>query len=151
MRIINRCIHHSSAIVTTLILVTGSAAAQTIQRSQLGSSFEIRYGTVTAVDRVKVQSQAAQGAVTGGIIGGVTSGHHHRSQHALEGAVAGALLTALLEGNRRAYEYMVKFDDGRMIKVVIESGGIVQGDCVSVELGRTAKHTACFKRTLRIP
>lgn len=125
-------------ICTIWILFVATASAQTIPRSQLGSAFEIRYGTVEHIDRVKVQSQAAQGAITGGLIGGATSGHHHRGKHALEGALAGAFLTALLEGNRRAYQYTVDFDDGSVIKVVTESGGIVKGDCVTVELGRTA-------------
>ena len=119
-------------------LVPVTASAQNVQRNQLGSSFDVRYGTVETIDRVKVQSQAAQGAVTGGLIGGVTSGHHHRGKHALEGALAGALLTAILEGNKKAYQYTVDFDDGSVTKVITESGGIVAGDCVVVELGQTA-------------
>jgi len=147
-----------SVICAIWILFATTASAQSVTRSQLGSAFEIRYGTVEVVERVKIQSpafeirygtvevvervkiqsQAAQGAVTGGLIGAATSGHHHRSKHALEGAVAGAFLTALLEGNRKAYQYTVDFDDGSITKVVVESGGIVQGDCVTVELGQTA-------------
>ena len=120
------------------IMVACSTSTPSVTRSQLNSSFEIRYGTVETIERVKIQSQAAQGAVTGGLIGGLTSGHSHRGQHALEGAVAGALLTALLEGNRQGYQYMVDFDDGSVTKVVTESAGIAEGDCVAVELGQTA-------------
>jgi outer membrane lipoprotein SlyB len=115
-----------------------STSTPTVPRNQLNSSFDIRYGTVESVESIKIQSQAAQGAVTGGLIGGLTSGHSHRGQHALEGAVAGALLTALLEGNRRGYQYTVDFDDGSITKVNTESAGIAQGDCVAVELGQTA-------------
>ena len=132
-----------SLVCTLSIVVAGASSAQNIPRSQLGSSFEIRYGTVETIDRVKVQSQAAKGAITGGLIGGATSGHHHRGKHALEGALAGALLAALLEGNRKAYQYTVDFDDGSLTKVITESGGIVEGDCVVVELG----HTANIRRT----
>jgi len=120
------------------MIVACSSTTPSVSRSQLNSSFEIRYGTVETIERVKIQSQAAQGAVTGGLIGGLTSGHSHRGQHALEGAVAGALLTALLEGNRQGYQYMVDFDDGSVTKVVTESAGIAEGDCVAVELGQTA-------------
>lgn len=127
-----------SLICILSIAVVGTSAAQTIQRSQLGSSFDIRYGTVETIERVKIQSQAGKGAITGGLIGGATSGHSHRGKHAVEGAVAGALLTALLEGNRKAYQYTVEFGDGSLTKVVIETGGIVEGDCVVVELGQTA-------------
>ena len=125
-------------ICAAFVLVTSIAAAQQVSRSQLGSSFEIRYGTVDSIERVKVQSQAAQNAVTGGIIGGATSGHHHRSKHALEGAVAGALLTALLEKKKKAYKYTVTFNDDSQTRIITETGGIVEGDCVTVELGQTA-------------
>jgi len=132
-----------SIIFTMLILIASSTSAQNIPRNQLGSAFEIRYGTVETIDRVKVQSQAGKGAVMGGLVGGATSGHHHRGKHAVEGALAGALLTAILEGNRKAYQYTVDFDDGSVTKVITESGGIVEGDCVVVELGQTAN----IKRT----
>lgn len=128
----------AAALCLVSVTIVGTSTAQTVSRSQLGSSFEIRYGTVESVERVSVQSQAGQGAVTGGIIGGATSGHRHRGKHAVEGAVAGALLTVLLEGDRRAYQYTVDFDDGSVTKVIIETGGIVEGDCVAVELGQTA-------------
>ena len=74
----------------------------------------------------------------GGIIGGATSGHSHRGKHAVEGALAGALLSALLQGSRKAYQYTVNFDDGSITKVVTETGGIREADCVAVELGQTA-------------
>ena len=134
----NTVARHTFMISSLLILVSAMVSAQNIPRNQLGSAFEIRYGRVELVNRVKIQSDAAKGAVMGGLIGGATSGHHHRGKHAVEGAVAGALLTALFQGNRRAYEYTVDFDDGSVTKVVTESGGIVEGDCVAVELGRTA-------------
>jgi len=127
-----------SIIIALWMFCATTASAQSIPRSQLGSAFQVRYGTVETIERVKVQSQAAQGAVTGGLIGGATSGHHHRGKHALEGAVAGAFLTALLEGNRNGYQYTVDFGDGSVTKVITESSGIVEGDCVVVELGQTA-------------
>ena len=115
-----------------------SASAQTVSRSQLNSSFEIKYGVVANVQKVKIKSEAAQGAVMGGMIGGATSGHHHRGKHAVEGALAGALLAAILEGDRKAFQYTVRFEDGGATKIVTETKGIVLDDCVSVELGRTA-------------
>ena len=127
-----------SIVCMLWLLIATNASAQSIQRSQLGSAFEIHYGTVERVERVKIQSKAGQGAVMGGLIGGATSGHHHRGKHALEGALAGALLTALVEGNRKAYQYTVELMDGGLTKVVIEHGGIEPGDCVTIELGRTA-------------
>lgn len=126
-----------TAAVVTLALV-GCASAQTVPRSQLGSSFDIRYGNVERIERIKIQSQAPQGAVMGGIVGGATSGHGHRGKHAVEGALAGAILSAILEGDRNAYQYTVEFIDGGVTKIVTETGGIIEGDCVTVELGQTA-------------
>ena len=138
MRQNNKFVQTGSMIIALWMFFATTVSAQSIPRSQLGSAFQVRYGIVETVESVNVQSQAAQGAVTGGLIGGATSGHHHRGKHALEGALAGAFLTALLEGNRKGYQYTVDFDDGSVTKVITESGGIVAGDCVAVELGQTA-------------
>lgn len=127
-----------ATVVFSMLVAVSAAHSQNVSRSQLGSSFDIRYGTVQSVARVGVNSQAPQGAIMGGIVGGATSGHKHRGKHAVEGALAGALLTAIFEGNRKAYEYTVAFPDGGATKVIIESGGITNGDCVAVETGQTA-------------
>lgn len=74
----------------------------------------------------------------GGVIGAATSGHKHRAKHAAEGAIAGALITAVLEGKHEAFQYTVNYEDGGATKVVTETKGIVEGDCVIVELGQTA-------------
>ena len=125
-------------LVGAVILLSATASAQQVSRSQLGSSFQIHYGTVETIERVKIESSAPQGAVMGGIVGGATSGHHHRGRHAVTGAVAGALLTAILEGDRKAFKYTVELDDGSLQKIITEQGGLVEGDCVTVEIGQTA-------------
>lgn len=71
--------------------------------------------------------------VTGGMIGAGTSGKHDRAKHAAEGAAAMAILTAIAEGKRKAHSYQIKLTSGSVVKVVMESGGIDAGDCVSVE------------------
>ena len=138
MKQIETIVRRLPAVAVVTLTLIGCAGAQTISRNQLGSSFDIRYGTVESIERVKIRSQAPQGAVMGGIVGGATSGHRHRGKHAVEGALAGALLSAVLEGDRNAYQYTVDFVDGGITKVVTESGGIIEGDCVTVELGQTA-------------
>lgn len=126
------------ALPLLLLLTFEPVSAQEVSRNQLGSSFDISYGTVSTVEKVKIQSEAGKGAVTGGLIGGATSGHHHRGKHALTGAAAGALLTALLEGDRKAFQYTVELNNGNMTKIITETPGIVEGDCVSMEIGQTA-------------
>lgn len=134
----NKLVCVAFAVIVLLVLPLDMALAQQVSRNQLGSSFEISYGTVSTVEKVKIQSQAASGAVTGGLIGGATSGHHHRGKHALTGAAAGALLTALLEGDRKAFQYTVELNNGNTTKIITETPGIVEGDCVTMELGQTA-------------
>ncbi len=124
--------------IFAITLLFSVANAQSIDRSQLNSSFEIKYGVVVDMKKVDIKSQAGQGAVMGGIVGGATSGHHHRGKHAVEGAIAGALLTAVLEGGKKARQYTVKFNDNGETKIITETKGIQDGDCVSVELGQTA-------------
>ena len=130
--------------VVPLLLIGISVAAcahsnQRIDRNQLGSYFDVRFGYVDSVRDVKIKSNAPQAAVMGGVIGGATSGHKHRAKHALEGAVAAALITSLLESNKKhAYEYTVGFVEGGEVKLVTEQGGIRRGDCVAVERGQTA-------------
>ncbi|MGI9201768.1 MAG: hypothetical protein ACR2QL_11955 [Woeseiaceae bacterium] len=138
MTIATKLIYSAASVFILLLVPMETIWAQQVSRNQLGSSFEINYGTVTTVEKVKIESQAASGAVTGGLIGGVTSGHHHRGKHALTGAAAGALLTALLEGDRKAFQYTVELNSGSMTKIITETPGIAEGDCVTVELGQTA-------------
>lgn len=131
--------HASLAFAIAACVVPSTAAqAETIDRSTLNSSFEVRYGRVEAVEKTKVSSTAPGGAIMGGIVGGATSGHSHRGKHAAEGALAGAILGAVLDGNRNAYKYIVDYSGGGETEVITESGGIRQGDCVAVETGRTA-------------
>ena len=129
MKLLNAC---------AIFLCASTASAQEVNRSQLGSSFQIKYGTVTKMEKVDIQSQAPGGAVMGGIVGGATSGHHHRGKHAAEGAVAGALLSAVLEGGKKARKYTVRFNDGGLNEIITETKGIHEGNCVGVELGQTA-------------
>ena len=106
--------------------------------AEKGSLIQVDYGVVERVENVKLDSNMGKGIVAGGMIGAGTSGKHDRAKHAAEGAAAVAILTAIAEGKRKAHSYQVKLNSGSMVKIVIESGGIDVGDCVSVEQGKTA-------------
>jgi outer membrane lipoprotein SlyB len=70
----NRTVKLKCAVVlVATVLVSSNVWAQKVSRSQLNSSFDIRYGTVEVVERVKVKSSAPQGAVMGVLIGGATT------------------------------------------------------------------------------
>jgi hypothetical protein len=106
--------------------------------AEKGSLIQIDYGVVERVENVKLDSNMGKGIVAGGMIGAGTSGKHDRAKHAAEGAAAMAILTAIAEGKRKAHSYQIKLTSGSVVKIVIESGGIDEGDCVSVEQGKTA-------------
>ena len=125
-------------LLVSLAALIASQSALAVNRSALNSSINISYGIVERVERTKVDSSAGKGAVMGGVIGAATSGHHHRGQHALTGALAGGILAAILDGKRDAYIYMIETVDGGEKKIITEQAGIREGDCVSVEEGRTS-------------
>lgn len=70
------------------LAIAGTTTAQIIQRRQLNSSFDIRYGEVEVVESAKVQSQASKGAVMGGTIGGGMASQDRRCRQAVLEAMA---------------------------------------------------------------
>lgn len=122
-------------------VVISSLAAMSFA-AEKGSLIQIDYGVVERVENVKLDSNMGKGIIAGGMIGAGTSGKHaskhDKAKHAAEGAAAVAILTAIAEGKRKAHSYQIKLTSGSVVKVVIESGGIDVGDCVSVEQGKTA-------------
>lgn len=106
--------------------------------AEKGSLIQIDYGVVEKVENVKVDSNIGKGIIAGGMLGVGTSGKHDKAKHAAEGAAAVAILTAIAEGKRKAHSYQVKLTSGSVVKLVSESKEITEGDCVSVEQGKTA-------------
>lgn len=117
-------------------IVIGSLSTLSLA-AENNSLIQIDYGVVEKVEHVKLDSNMGKGVVTGGMIGAAAS-KHDRAKHAAEGAAALAVLTAIADGKRKAYSYQVKLTTGSAVKLVTESGGINEGDCVSVEQGKTA-------------
>jgi len=122
--------HLASVVIGSLSVMSFAA--------EKGSLIQIDYGVVERVENVKLDSNMGKGVVAGGMIGAGTSGKHDRAKHAAEGAAAMAILTAIADGKRKAHSYQIKLITGSVVKIVIESGGIDVGDCVSVEQGKTA-------------
>lgn len=115
-----------------------TACATGVERSDMNYSIQINYGTVESVMPVKIDSNTGGGVVLGGLLGAATSGKHDQGKHAAEGALVGGLLTALTEGNRKAFSYQIAMNSGSALKIITEQGDIRQGDCVSVEQGKTS-------------
>ena len=96
----------------------------------------IRYGEIVRVSRVPVPSAAPAGAIVGGFTGLILSQNSSRDRRIIStaaGAAIGGLATAALEGDRRAYQYHVRYNNGAETDYITENGFLRQGDCVAVE------------------
>lgn len=96
----------------------------------------IRYGEVTRVSRVPVPSAAPAGAIVGGFTGLVLARGTSPGRQAaagLGGAALGGLVTSALEGDRRAYQYHIRFNSGAETDYITENCFFQAGDCVAVE------------------
>ena len=127
---------NKKTLIAGVLTLCVSPHTLAISGSSLNTSINISYGTVESVQRVKIDSKAAQGAVLGGMVG-AASGHHDRGKHALAGALVGGILSAIIQGKRDAFSYTVLMSGGGEKRVVTEQDDVRVGDCVSVEEGRT--------------
>ena len=124
-----------SALIAVAVLATACASNE----SRIGGrEIRIRHAEVAGVQRVALPSAAPAGAIVGGFTGLVlSSGRSTRSQVAsgIGGAALGALATRALEGDRRGYEYTLRYDDDTESRFITEKGFLQVGDCVAVERG----------------
>jgi len=101
---------------------------------RVGQRTTIQFGTVTAVDTVRLQSDAAAGALVGGTIGLVASGGSRTApRNAILGAAAGAAVTTVAQGDRTGIAYTVRMLDGSVIRIITNQTEIRVGDCVAIE------------------
>jgi len=95
----------------------------------------IEYGTVSSVEITTPDSKIAQTAIAGGVIGMVVS---HNIAGTVTGAATGMAIASVIEGDRRVYLYSIDINH-KPVKVLIELGGLSEGQCVAVETH--GKHT----------
>lgn len=125
--------------ISLLFLLTGCASSGS--SSAKGYEVRVRYAEITAVERVKLPSNAPSGAVVGGFTGlflARNSSGSKRVASGVGGAVLGGLATAALEGDRLGYSYRLRYTNGDLSDFITEKGYLQQGDCVSVERGEYA-------------
>lgn len=106
--------------------------------SSRAREIRIQYGEVLRVTRVPVPSAVPAGAVVGGFTGLVLSRNAspgRRVAAGVGGAALGGLVTSALEGDRRAFQYRIRFNNGTETDYITENGFLRTGDCISVERG----------------
>jgi outer membrane lipoprotein SlyB len=120
------------------ILALAAIGCQT-PAPRVGQSASIRFGTVTNVEQVQLQSDAPAGALVGGTLGLVASGGGRNApRNAILGAAAGAAVTSVAQGNRTGIAYTVRMLDGSMVRIITDQTEIRVGDCVAIErVGQT--------------
>jgi len=135
----------SSVIAAFTLLGAAATALGQTSRDELGSAVQIVYGTVESIEVSKLDptASAAHGAVVGGALGLAAASHEHNARGAAEGAAAGALISGLIAKHQKenapnAYAYTVALVQGGESKIITDRDDLREGDCVSVEYGRTA-------------
>ncbi len=123
-------------ILVVLVLVGFLASCASNSGSSRARESSIRYGEITRVARVPVPSAVPARVIVGGFTGLVLARGSNPGRQAatgLGGAALGGLVTSALEGDRRAYQYHVRFNNGNETDYITENGFFREGDCVAIE------------------
>lgn len=123
-------------VLLSLLLASSLAACASNSGSSRGREMSIRYGEIVRVSRVSIPSAAPAGAIVGGFTGLVLARRANPGRQAaaaLGGAALGGLVTTALQGDQRAYQYRIRFDNGSETDYITENSGFRSGDCISVE------------------
>jgi len=99
------------------------------------SKTTIEYGNLTSVLITTPDSKVLQNAIVGGVIG-LAVGQNLGG--VIDGAAYGYGITSIIEGDRRVFLYTINVK-GKEVKVVMEDGGLSEGQCVAIET--TKNHT----------
>lgn len=121
-----------------LVLVVGVAFGGAAWANRVGQTAMVQFGTVRSAQSVRLDSDAAKGALIGGTLG-LIAGGRRPMRGGMMGAAIGGMGTAAVQGNRMAMAYTVEMADGSMTRIVTDQREIRPGDCVAVEhAGRTS-------------
>ena len=136
-----------SAILALSLLFCGcttSQSGQVYSQGQAQRSMSVHYGTIIELREVTIEgSSSGAGAVLGGVAGGVAGSTigsgRGRTLATVGGALAGLVAGSAIEkgaGTKKAVEFTVELDDGRVMAVVQEDGAYYRiGDRVRLLQG----------------
>ena len=118
----------------TWILLSLAAVGCQTESFRVGQRTVVQYGTVRNVEQIRLQSDAAAGALIGGTLGLITSGGGRAApRNAILGAVIGGAATAAAQGNRTGIAYTVEMLNGSTTRIISDQSEIRVGDCVAIE------------------
>ena len=118
----------------TWIILSLTAVGCETQSFRVGQRTTVQFGTVRNVEQVRLQSDAAAGALIGGALGLVTSGGGRTApRNGILGAAVGGAATAVAQGNRTGIAYTVEMLNGSTTRIISDQSEIRVGDCVAIE------------------
>jgi hypothetical protein len=128
--------------LSILIMVSFLLYTQLCFAKKSGNQLILQHGIVQSAKVVKLDSEAAKGALLGGAVGLWSANGKKNSKkwrNTLAGAAAGGVLKSHSEGDRRGMEYVVDVNSGTTIRIISDQSEIRVGDCVTIEQsGKTA-------------
>ena len=120
-----------AVLIASLALIGCSSAG-----SSRATQIRIQYGEIVNVTRVPIPSAAPAGAIVGGFTGLILSqgsSPGRRAAAGIGGAALGGLAVSALEGDRRAYQYRIRLNNGSETDYITENGFFMTGDCIAIE------------------
>lgn len=122
------------ALLASTVLLAGCASSKSgdvYTRDQARREMSVRMGVVESMREVLMEgTKSNAGTVAGGVIGGIAGGGlgggRGSAISSVLGAIVGGIVGAGVEENatrKRALEYTIRLDDGRMISLVQEDAG----------------------------
>ena len=123
-------------LMAIFVTASLSLSAQQSFAVKSGNQVVLQRGIVQSAKVVRLDSEAAKGALLGGAVGLWSANGKKQSKkwrNALAGAAAGGILKARSEGDRRGMEYVVAVNSGTTIRIISDQSEIRVGDCVTVE------------------
>ena len=106
-----------------------------------GQAFYLEYARIDRVNRVAKPSAVPAGVVLGGLTGLFLTRNSSSPGKRVVGTAGGAIVGGALAdamNSDTAYEYTLRYRDGRTTRFITEKGFLRTGDCVAVEQGRSA-------------
>jgi len=118
----------ASLFLLALVLLTGCAASlpqtgSNYTRSEVRSEQEVRFGTVTAVRKVKIEGSRGFGALVGAFAGGAVGSALGNGQALAKfvGAVGGVVLSdKLSDSSVPGEELTIRLENGKIVAIVQE-------------------------------
>lgn len=136
------------ALISASVVLAGCASSKSgnvYSRDQAKHEMTVRMAVIESIREVTMEgTKSPVGTMAGGVVGGVAGSNVGQGKGSTIGAVLGAVVGGIVGSGieeaatqKKAVEFTLKLDDGRVIAIVQEDGGenFKQGERVRVLSG----------------